>query len=89
VTSCTVHAPVTGDDVVDTFRAAVDVHGIPASTLTDIQTQWCLSEPASVRPAGAGSEGPVPAGRGFLTEWSAPRLLALLTVPFGRATAGG
>lgn len=33
--SCTAHAPVTGDIVVDAFRAAVDVHGIPASTLTD------------------------------------------------------
>jgi transposase InsO family protein len=33
--SCTAHAPVTGDDVVAAFRAAVDVHGIPASTLTD------------------------------------------------------
>jgi len=33
--SCTAHAPVTGDTVVDAFRAAVDVHGIPASTLTD------------------------------------------------------
>lgn len=43
---------------------------------TDIQTQRRPSEPASVRPAGAGSEGPVPAGRGFLTDWSALRLLA-------------
>jgi transposase InsO family protein len=33
--SLTVHAPVTGDDVVGTFRAAVDNHGVPASTLTD------------------------------------------------------
>lgn len=33
--SCTAHAPVTGDIVVDTFRAAADAHGIPASTLTD------------------------------------------------------
>jgi transposase InsO family protein len=33
--SLTAHAPVTGDDVVTTFRAAVDLHGIPASTLTD------------------------------------------------------
>lgn len=33
--SCTVHAPVTGDSVVDVFRAAIDTHGIPASTLTD------------------------------------------------------
>jgi transposase InsO family protein len=33
--SLTVHAPVTGDDVVGTFRAAVENHGVPASTLTD------------------------------------------------------
>ncbi len=33
--SCTAHTPVTGDDVVQTFLATVDTHGIPASTLTD------------------------------------------------------
>jgi transposase InsO family protein len=33
--SCTAHEPVTGDDVVCTFLAAVDDHGAPASTLTD------------------------------------------------------
>ena len=33
--SCTAHRPVTGDDVVATFLAAVDEHGPPASTLTD------------------------------------------------------
>ena len=33
--SCTAHAPVTGDIVVAAFRAAINVHGIPASTLTD------------------------------------------------------
>jgi transposase InsO family protein len=33
--SLTVHAPVTGDDVVGTFRTAVENHGVPASTLTD------------------------------------------------------
>ena len=33
--SCTVHRPVSGDDVVATFLAAVDEHGPPASTLTD------------------------------------------------------
>ncbi|KHK94782.1 transposase, partial [Microbacterium mangrovi] len=33
--SCTVHTPVTGDDVVDTFLAAVETYGAPASTLTD------------------------------------------------------
>lgn len=33
--SCTAHHPVTGDDVVTTFLAATDTHGIPASTLTD------------------------------------------------------
>lgn len=33
--SCTVHQPVTGDDVVTTFLAATAEHGVPASTLTD------------------------------------------------------
>ena len=33
--SCTVHRPVTGRHVVDTFLACVDVYGAPASTLTD------------------------------------------------------
>jgi transposase len=74
--SATCHQPVSGRVVVATFRAACTIHGTPQSTLTDIQTQWSPSEPASVRPAGAGSKGPVPAGRGFLTDWSALRLLA-------------
>lgn len=33
--SCTAHRPVTGDDVVTTFLAAIEEHGTPASTLTD------------------------------------------------------
>jgi transposase InsO family protein len=33
--SCTVHQPVTGRSVVDTFLACVDAYGPPASTLTD------------------------------------------------------
>jgi len=33
--SCTAHRPVTGDDVVTTFLATTEKHGIPASTLTD------------------------------------------------------
>lgn len=33
--SCTAHCPVTGDDVVTTFLASTEQHGIPASTLTD------------------------------------------------------
>jgi transposase InsO family protein len=33
--SCTVHRPVTGDDVVATFLATAEAHGVPASTLTD------------------------------------------------------
>ena len=33
--SATAHQPVTGDDVVATFLAAVDAHGAPAATLTD------------------------------------------------------
>ena len=33
--SCTAHQPVSGDQVVAVFLAAVDQHGPPASTLTD------------------------------------------------------
>ena len=33
--SVTAHQPVTGPVVVTTFRAAIAIHGIPASTLTD------------------------------------------------------
>jgi transposase InsO family protein len=33
--SCTAHTPVTGDDVISTFLATTEEHGIPASTLTD------------------------------------------------------
>jgi Integrase core domain len=33
--SCTVHRPVSGDDVVAVFLAVIDEYGPPASTLTD------------------------------------------------------
>ena len=33
--SCSAHRPVSGHDVVDTFLAAIEQHGAPASTLTD------------------------------------------------------
>lgn len=33
--SCTAHQPVTGDHVVTTFLATIDLYGTPASTLTD------------------------------------------------------
>lgn len=33
--SCTVHTPVTGDTVVDTFLTATQTYGTPTSTLTD------------------------------------------------------
>lgn len=33
--SCTAHRPVTGDDVVTSFLTATELHGVPASTLTD------------------------------------------------------
>jgi transposase InsO family protein len=33
--SCTVHAPVTGDDVVSVFLGLIEQYGPPASTLTD------------------------------------------------------
>jgi transposase InsO family protein len=44
------HARVTTPTVVKTFREALVRHGIPASTLTDIQAGWASSE-ASRRPA--------------------------------------
>jgi len=33
--SCTVHEPVTGDDVVSVFLGVIERYGPPASTLTD------------------------------------------------------
>lgn len=33
--SCTAHRPVSGDDVISTFLAIVEEHGVPAATLTD------------------------------------------------------
>ena len=33
--ACTVHQPVTGDDVVNQFLTATNTHGLPAATLTD------------------------------------------------------
>jgi transposase len=39
--SLTAHARVTGPAVLLAFRAACDQHGVPASTLTDIQDGWC------------------------------------------------
>ena len=42
--SCTAHHPVTGDNVVITFLATTDSHGVPASTLTDIQSWWAAFE---------------------------------------------
>ena len=42
--SCTVHRPVRGDDVVAVFLAAIDDHGPPASTLTELQ-RWLRARP--------------------------------------------
>jgi transposase len=47
--SVTAHLRITGRTVVDTFRAATEMHGIPFSTLTD-STVWC-SPPASPKAA--------------------------------------
>jgi transposase InsO family protein len=49
--SVTAHHRVTGPVVHATFREAVAAHGLPASTLTDIQAGWCLEGPRIVRPA--------------------------------------
>jgi transposase len=48
----TAHQPVTGPIVGDRFLAAVARFGVPASTLTDIQSRWCLWR--LVRSAGRG-----------------------------------
>jgi len=47
----TAHPRVTGPIVLATFRAACAAHGIPHSTLTDIQSGWAASSPFC-RPAG-------------------------------------
>lgn len=49
--SCTAHTPVTVDEVVNTFLAATQAHGIPASTLTDNGMVY------TVRLAGIGRAG--------------------------------
>lgn len=36
---------ISGEDVVTTFLAAADAHGLPHSTLTDIQAWWCPEVP--------------------------------------------
>ena len=39
--SVTAHRRVTGPIVVDTFTNALEAHGVPASTLTDIHPEFC------------------------------------------------
>jgi hypothetical protein len=66
---------ITGEDVVTTFLAAADAHGLPRSTLTDIQSGWRGIRAKS----SAGGEDrcrPAPARHRYLTDWSAQRLLA-------------
>jgi transposase InsO family protein len=46
----TAHHRVTGPIVLTAFRKAVAAHGIPASTLTDIQDGWCPGKARVVRP---------------------------------------
>ncbi|HET9562990.1 MAG TPA: hypothetical protein VFP27_00385, partial [Mycobacterium sp.] len=73
--SVTAHARVTGPIVLDTFRNAAGQHGIPASTLTDIQC-GCAVLSLFCRPAEEDRRRPAPARHRCLTEWSAQRLLA-------------
>ena len=71
----TAHTRVTGPIVRTTFRAALTGHGIPASTLTDIQSGWATIR-AFVSTDGEDRGRPAPARQRCLTEWSALRLLA-------------
>ena len=69
------HARVTAPIVLATFRAAADLHGHPASTLTDIQS-GCAAIRADPSAGGEDRCRPAPARHRCLTEWSAQRLLA-------------
>src|SRR5215204_3423916 len=71
----TAHVRVTGPIVLAEFRRTVATHGIPASTLTDIQSGWATIR-ASSSMGGEDRGRPAPARHRCLTEWSAPRLLA-------------
>jgi transposase len=73
--SVTAHRRVTGPIVLAEFRKAIAIHGIPASTLTDIQSE-CAALGLSCRPAGKDRCRPAPARHRCLTDWSAQRLLA-------------
>src|SRR4051794_22258534 len=73
--SVTTHHRVTGPIVLATFRETVAEHGIPASTLTDIQS-GCAALRLFRRPAEKDQCRPAPARHRYLTEWSAARLLA-------------
>jgi transposase InsO family protein len=63
-------------DVVATLYEAGGAWGLPASLLTDIQTQLAPFNPRIERPMRRGLEGPAPTHRRCLTERSAVRLLA-------------
>jgi transposase InsO family protein len=73
--SVTAHVRVTGPIVATTFAEAAAEDGIPASTLTDIQS-GCAALRLARRPVGEDRCRPAPARHRCLTEWSAWRLLA-------------
>jgi transposase InsO family protein len=69
------HAAITTPIVTATFRETAAQHGIPASTLTDIQSRWATIR--GFRSTGRKDRGrPAPARHRCLTDWSATRLLA-------------
>ena len=69
------HARVSAPIVLATFRKTAGQHGIPGSTLTDIQS-WCAAIRADPSAGGEDRCRPAPARHRCLTEWSAKRLLA-------------
>ena len=71
----TAHRRVSGPIVAAAFRETVALHGIPASTLTDIQS-GCAALGLPRRPASQDRCRPAPARRRCLTDRSARRLLA-------------
>jgi hypothetical protein len=61
--------------VLAAFRRTCSAYGVPASTLTDIQSGW---RGIRADPSAGGEDRcrPAPARHRYLTEWSAQRLLA-------------
>ncbi len=71
--SCTVHAPVTGDDVLATFLAVIDDHGAPQSTLTTTGGSTPPGSAAGATPSNTSSRSSASARRTARRDTLRPR----------------